>query len=191
MISKPQWRRLAKSHIKSVLSSTSSDHLQRQFMALHRTSVTSLKGTWATYLALADEIDISPSVAEGSQVEWVYPYVALSKSDKHMEFRKLTDRSAFFEKSDLGFLQPPLKCSVVIDLSEIDGIFLPALMLDSSGTRLGRGQGYYDHTLQGFRGQKIGICLDVNFIDSELPREEHDVVVDEVWTETRSYKCVS
>ncbi|MGB1936860.1 MAG: 5-formyltetrahydrofolate cyclo-ligase [Akkermansiaceae bacterium] len=59
-------------------------------------------------------------------------------------------------------------------LADIDLILCPGLAFGMDGSRLGRGQGYYDRTLQAYEGLKIGIALDEQ-IRHSVPHEHHDI----------------
>lgn len=59
---------------------------------------------------------------------------------------------------------------------------VPGLAFDADGGRLGRGGGYYDRFLAGFRGRTVGVCFACQIVDA-VPREPHDVLVDAVLTE--------
>ena len=60
-------------------------------------------------------------------------------------------------------------------------ILVPALAIDKSGVRLGRGAGYYDRTLHGLSADLVGVVYDDEVVDS-LPSGDHDVPVG--WTLT-------
>ena len=60
---------------------------------------------------------------------------------------------------------------------------VPALSFDENGYRLGYGGGYYDRFLREYDGISVGICYD-DFL-GEVPREEHDLPVDILVTETK------
>lgn len=69
-------------------------------------------------------------------------------------------------------------------VSSADIVFVPALGVDVSGTRLGRGGGWYDRTLPFSRGLIVAVAFaDEVFAADYLPREPHDVPVDAVITE--------
>ena len=74
-----------------------------------------------------------------------------------------------------------------VALSEADVVIVPALAVDSSGTRLGQGGGWYDRALFDARDGVPIIALtfagEVRDADLEpLPREDHDVRVHGVIT---------
>lgn len=68
-------------------------------------------------------------------------------------------------------------------------VLIPGLAFDASGTRLGRGKGYFDRALENNKTTlKIGVGFEVQLLDS-LPQEEHDVKMDFVVTEKRIINC--
>ncbi|WP_104526312.1 5-formyltetrahydrofolate cyclo-ligase [Blastococcus atacamensis] len=68
-------------------------------------------------------------------------------------------------------------------LSSADTVVVPALAVDESGIRLGRGGGYYDRALAYARPDAVlvTVVFDDERLD-ELPREVHDRPVDAVVT---------
>jgi 5-formyltetrahydrofolate cyclo-ligase len=73
-----------------------------------------------------------------------------------------------------------------ISVSLLDIIFVPGLVFDYHGNRLGYGKGYYDMVLSSVKGEKpiIGLAFDMQIID-EIPVSSHDVKMDKVVTEKR------
>jgi 5-formyltetrahydrofolate cyclo-ligase len=65
--------------------------------------------------------------------------------------------------------------------AEADFILVPGLAFDPQGGRLGRGGGFYDRFLAGFRGVKVGVCFAELVVD-EIPMEAHDIRMDFVAT---------
>ncbi|WP_299233037.1 5-formyltetrahydrofolate cyclo-ligase [uncultured Bacteroides sp.] len=68
------------------------------------------------------------------------------------------------------------------DLTSIDAAIIPGISFDRHGNRLGRGKGYYDRFLKKLNTFKIGVCFGFQLND-EIPHNDHDIVMDEVWTE--------
>jgi 5-formyltetrahydrofolate cyclo-ligase len=69
-------------------------------------------------------------------------------------------------------------------------VLVPALAVDTTGTRLGRGGGYYDTALTQAAGDALLLALvhDAEVLDAgttPIPREPHDVGVHGVITPTR------
>jgi 5-formyltetrahydrofolate cyclo-ligase len=53
-------------------------------------------------------------------------------------------------------------------------VLVPALAVDRSGARLGKGGGHYDRSLPGAVAPLVAVVRDEEFVTG-LPREEHDV----------------
>ena len=64
-----------------------------------------------------------------------------------------------------------------------DLVVVPALAVDRSGQRLGRGGGSYDRALARATGLTVALLYDGELVD-ELPAEPHDVAVDAVVTQS-------
>jgi 5-formyltetrahydrofolate cyclo-ligase len=76
------------------------------------------------------------------------------------------------------------------ELAAAQVVLVPALAVDTIGTRLGRGRGYYDAALAHAHDQATILALvhDQEVLDAEttpIPREQHDVAVHGVITPTR------
>lgn len=64
-----------------------------------------------------------------------------------------------------------------INPASIDLVLVPALAIDSSGNRLGKGKGYYDRALGSFKCPKFAVIFDSEYLES-IPKEDHDQSVD-------------
>jgi 5-formyltetrahydrofolate cyclo-ligase len=76
------------------------------------------------------------------------------------------------------------------ELGSAQVVLVPALAVDTIGTRLGRGRGYYDAALACAHPQALILALvhDQELLDAEatpIPREQHDAAVHGVITPTR------
>jgi 5-formyltetrahydrofolate cyclo-ligase len=71
-------------------------------------------------------------------------------------------------------------------LARADVVVVPALAVDHRGTRLGQGGGWYDRALRFARPGALLLALvhDGEDLDTELPRDPHDVPVSAVATPT-------
>ena len=75
-----------------------------------------------------------------------------------------------------GLLEPPEPLLPESALAEAGLVLVPALAVDRSGVRLGRGSGFYDRSLGGRspHARLIAVVRDDEVLD-ELPAEPHDV----------------
>ena len=71
-------------------------------------------------------------------------------------------------------------------LGKIDLFIVPGVAFDINGNRLGYGGGYYDKYLKDTNASTIGICFEEQ-ITNEIEPEEHDIKVDIVQTERKTY----
>lgn len=63
-----------------------------------------------------------------------------------------------------------------VSVDQIDLIVVPGVAFDRSGSRVGRGKGYYDRLLSRSRATTVGVCFDFQLYDS-FETEEHDIPV--------------
>jgi 5-formyltetrahydrofolate cyclo-ligase len=80
-----------------------------------------------------------------------------------------------------GLLEPGGPRLGVDALATCDLVLVPALAVDRSGTRLGRGGGSYDRALARTGARTVALLYDGELVD-ELPTEPHDVRVRAVVT---------
>lgn len=137
---------------------------------------------WGLYFPLKDEVNIADYLEEKkSAVGWVYPAINHGQMDFYYSNSKED-----FQKSNIGVMEPiPERCDAV-DASQMEGCFVPGVVFDQKGHRIGRGQGHYDRFLKSFKGQKIGIAYSIQIHSEDIEIEEHDVPVDKVITEKRT-----
>ncbi len=86
----------------------------------------------------------------------------------------------------LGIPEPSR--SKKVDPADIDLIIVPGVAFDLHGDRLGYGIGYYDRLLKKTTAHKIALAFDFQVVPA-LPREEHDVRVDKIITESGVIEC--
>lgn len=67
---------------------------------------------------------------------------------------------------------------------------MPAVAYDRTGSRVGRGKGYYDRLLASTLATKIGVGYDFQVIDDIIETDSHDVPVDIVITENRTIRAI-
>jgi len=77
-----------------------------------------------------------------------------------------------------GLLEPAEPWLPATTLTQASVVLVPALAVDRTGVRLGRGQGFYDLTLvhRHPRARLIAVVRDQELLE-ELPHEPHDVAM--------------
>lgn len=81
-----------------------------------------------------------------------------------------------FSKSSFGVLEPI--DGIVVNKDEIDLMFVPSLLVNKEGYRIGYGKGYYDRYLKDSNIKTISVVYEELYL--EFSCEKHDVKVDEV-----------
>lgn len=134
------------------------------------------------YAPLANEIDVMP-IAEAAWKSG--KKVAFPRCDKATHTMKyhivasedelVVDSYGIREPSpDAEIYDPEWNGSAVC--------FVPGLLYDKAGFRLGYGKGFYDRYLSEFKGSRIGIVYS-DYIMPTVPRGRFDVSVDILLTE--------
>ncbi|AZZ36166.1 5-formyltetrahydrofolate cyclo-ligase [Bdellovibrio sp. qaytius] len=131
-------------------------------------------GFWGAFKSLDSEPQINFD-SLSSNVKCCYPKVV----GDDLEFYADVDQ---WNSSGLKVQEPA--SGKKVKLSELSGIFVPALAFHADGHRLGRGKGFYDRTLADFTNLKVGVCFQFNILNS-VPTESHDVGMDYIITDEK------
>lgn len=86
--------------------------------------------------------------------------------------------------------EPKLDVRDVLPLGELDVLITPLVAFDAQGQRLGMGGGFYDRTLQNWRGygvQPVGYAHDCQQVDT-LPVEQWDIPLPAVVTPSKVWR---
>ncbi|MDE0091899.1 MAG: hypothetical protein OXN83_01275 [Oligoflexia bacterium] len=107
-----------------------------------------------------------------------------------MEF--YTNKENQWRKNKFDILEPVFKEKNKVALEDISVFLIPGMAFDRQGSRLGRGQAYYDTTLSSikrsqtcnlrFNGVKQPLFIGVAFTEqinrTALPLSQHDILMD-------------
>jgi 5-formyltetrahydrofolate cyclo-ligase len=137
----------------------------------------------ALYAALGTEVDCAEIArrALGRGVQVVFPRTL--PRERRLAFARCAP--AALVRGALGAGEPPPGAAEV-DPDEVDCVVVPGVAFSEDGTRLGRGGGHYDATLEAMpRAARVGVGYEVQVVPS-LPREPHDATLDVLVTEART-----
>lgn len=119
----------------------------------------------AAYVAVGDEPDTAPLLA------------GLRAAGQRVVLPVGAGGWAFDDgPRSLGRWSIPEPGGAPVDLDGIDVLLVPALAVDRSGNRLGRGAGFYDRALAGAPAPAFAVLYDGE-VRTALPVEAHDVPV--------------
>jgi len=102
---------------------------------------------------------------------------------ENMEFRKITDFSSL-EMGSFDIMEPKEECPID---NNLDVILVPTVGISKSGVRLGYGYGFYDRFLAKNMTVTISPVLEKQIIKN-IPKSEHDVIMDWIVTEDKMTK---
>lgn len=145
-------------------------------------------GTVMLYLAMPDEPQmfkiIDDALASGKTV--CVPL--LSDNFRQMQAARITSLDELVT-GRLGLKMPdPVKAEIVAP-EQLELVAVPGVAFDAAGNRLGMGAGYYDIFLPKAPGAVlVGVAWDFQ-LDGSVPREEHDVRLHYLLTETGLRPC--
>jgi 5-formyltetrahydrofolate cyclo-ligase len=102
-----------------------------------------------------------------------------------------------FSKADFtagwfGIAEPVGTNVLVLEGNDALAVFIPGVLFDQRGHRLGRGGGWYDRALAQFgnRGVFIGLAYEIQIVET-LPVESWDQKVHYIITENKIIDCAS
>jgi len=139
----------------------------------------------AAYVALPGEPDLGDLLprllAQGTRV-----LLPVLRADLDLDFR---EHVGTLVPGALGTREPP-PAAAAGDLTDAEALIIPALAVDRSGRRLGRGGGSYDRALarSAAGAAVIAVVYDQELLD-RVPTEPHDRSVTMVVTPSRTLRC--
>lgn len=132
------------------------------------------------------DVMINEFLADGKDV--AVPVIQ-NPGDGIMTAVKINKLEDCYEKV-YGIRQPEFDEEEVVSKEEIDLIFVPGIVFDINGYRVGYGKGYYDRWLEGTDILKrVGLAFEVQLID-KIPNGQYDLPVGRILTEKRVIEIV-
>ena len=135
------------------------------------------------YAAQPDEIDVS-LIAQSALEKGKHVLFPICDKKTHtMQYHEVKSLDELTPDS-YGIAEPSEDAPVYDVKNETRGAvcFVPGLVYDRAGYRLGYGKGFYDRYLSEFSGCTIGVVYS-DYILPEVPRGRFDVAVDILLTE--------
>ena len=105
-------------------------------------------------------------------------------------FSEVKDLGKELAPGTFGILEPKPEFVRPTELDTVDLIFVPGIVWDREGYRLGWGRGYFDRALTKLpeHVRSAGLAFNMQLIN-HVPRDQFDVPVDTVVTESRVIRC--
>ena len=130
------------------------------------------------YAALEDEIDIYDIAREAMARGKKIAFPRCRKEDHTMKYH-IVESLDQLSPDSYGILEPSEDLPVYDPENDAGSAicFVPGLVYDKAGFRVGYGKGFYDRFLSRFKGSSVGVVYS-DFILPEVPRGRFDVSVD-------------
>ncbi len=134
------------------------------------------------YAPTQEEIDVMPIARAALEKGKTVLFPRCDKKTHTMTYHSVKSLDELVIDS-YGIAEPP-ESNPMYDPSEAGAAvcFVPGLVYDKAGYRLGYGKGFYDRYLSGFSGCTIGVVYS-DYILPTVPRGRFDVTVDILLTE--------
>ena len=166
-----------RSEIRACLAAMSAEMIQSSSMAIvkHIAAAKDLLSginTIGLYSAIHQEISLSALHQLLPEKKFVYP---LCQPGNQLTFHLVPESKQLLANS-MQILEPQPSVHPEINITEIDLIICPGLAFGMDGSRLGRGQGYYDRALEHFKGLKLGAAFEKQ-IKASVPHAPHDAMM--------------
>lgn len=130
------------------------------------------------YAATDDEIDIYEIARAALERGKKVAFPRCSREDHTMKYHIVTSLDQL-SPDNYGIKEPPENFPVYDPQRDTGAAicFVPGLVYDKAGYRLGYGKGFYDRFLSAFIGSSVGVVYS-DFILPEVPRGRYDMKVD-------------
>ena len=110
----------------------------------------------------------------------------IKKGEIELFFSEIKDLGGDLVPGSFGILEPKPESVHPVSLDAVDIIFVPGIVWDRDGYRLGWGRGYFDQAIKKLppHVRSVGLAFNMQLIN-QVPRDQFDVPVDVVVTESR------
>jgi 5-formyltetrahydrofolate cyclo-ligase len=144
----------------------------------------------ACYLNKDSEVNTRSLIRKALDQEKRVLVPVVKKGDIELFFSEIKDLGKELAPGTFGILEPKPEFVRPVDLDAIDVIFVPGIAWDRDGYRLGWGRGYFDRAIKKLppHVRSAGLAFNLQLIN-RVPRDQFDVPVDMIVTETRVIRC--
>ena len=140
----------------------------------------------ACYVSKDSEVNTRTLIRTALSQEKRVLVPVVKSGDIELFFSEIKDLGKELAPGTFGILEPKPEFVHPVDLDAIDLIFVPGIVWDRDGFRLGWGRGYFDRALKKLpeHVRSAGLAYNMQLVN-RVPRDQFDVPVDMVVTESR------
>jgi len=144
----------------------------------------------ACYVSKDSEVDTRPLIRKGLDSKRRVLVPVVKKGDIGLFFSEIKDLGKELAPGSFDIPEPKPEYLRPESLDAVDVLFVPGIVWDKEGYRLGWGRGYFDRVLKMLpeHVRSIGLSFNLQFV-SRVPRDQFDLPVNTVVTESRVVRC--
>ena len=144
----------------------------------------------ACYVSKDSEVNTRPLIRAALNQEKRVLVPVVKKGDIELFFSEIKDLGSELAPGTFGILEPKPENVHPVSLDTVDVIFVPGIVWDREGYRLGWGRGYFDRVIKNLppHVRSAGLAFNMQLI-GKVPRDQFDVPVDMVVTESCVIRC--
>lgn len=184
---KDEWRKWMKAKLQSMPFEMYQRKCLFIYRRLYQESVWKEARSIGITLSIHREVDTREIIQEAWKLKKL---VAVPKTDPKSHELTFYSLESFeqLESGYFGIMEPKIDSTSIVHSNEIDLLFVPGLVFDRKGYRIGYGGGYYDRYLTQFSKQTLSLAFSCQVVD-EIPRFDYDQPVDCIITEKETIYC--
>lgn len=183
MMKKEEWRKAMKETLQNMPDDTFQQYCTNIYAKLFKEEVWEKANTIGITLSINREVETRQIIEKAWEMNKL---VAVPKSIPQLHELTFYSIQSYrqIEKGYANIMEPNPSISKKVEKNKIDLLFVPGLVFDKNGFRIGYGGGYYDRFLQQFQNETISLAFDCQIV-TELPHEEFDLPVNRIISEKK------
>lgn len=144
----------------------------------------------ACYVSKDSEVNTRTLIRTALDQEKRVLVPVVKSGDIDLFFSEIRDLGKELATGTFGILEPKAEFVRPVGLDVVDLMFVPGIVWDKDGYRLGWGRGYFDRAIKKLpeHVRSAGLAFNMQLIN-QVPRDQFDVPVDMVVTESRVIRC--
>lgn len=144
----------------------------------------------ACYVNKGSEVDTRPLIRRSLDIGKRVLVPVVKKGDIDLFFAEIKNLGTELAPGTFGILEPKPESLHPESLDAADLLFVPGIAWDKDGYRLGWGRGYFDRVLKNLPAhtRSAGLAFNLQLVN-HIPRDQFDLPVDMVITESRVIRC--
>ncbi len=164
---------------------------KEQFRVLHLHEYVRARGI-ACYVSKDSEVDTRPLIRKALDNNRRVLVPVVKKGDIDLFFSEIKDLGKELAPGSFNIPEPKPEHLRPESLDAVDVLFVPGIVWDKEGYRLGWGRGYFDRVLKTLpeHVRSIGLSFNLQLVN-RVPRDQFDLPVNTVVTESRVVRCHS